>query len=116
MHEYSIAENLLKIIEKQCETHKIKKVKKINLKIGVLKAVIPDCLKFAFELLSKGTVLEGAKLAIKSIPLEVYCPKCGNKFNYENTFEIELCCSKCKNTDIKIKSGNEFFIDSIEGE
>ena len=116
MHELSIAQSLAKIIVKECEKNNIKRVKKVNISVGVLKNVVEDSLEAAFEMVSKNTCFEEAKLVIKSAPIKVSCNNCGNSFGFEKPADFEHLCKKCKSSDIEIKSGMELNINSIEGE
>ena len=53
MHELSIAENLLEIVLNAAHGNQAKQVKTIHMEIGELSCVQEDCLRFAFEVLSK---------------------------------------------------------------
>ena len=68
MHEFGIAQDILKGVLKSIDTDKIKKVSQINLKVGEMKMLTEESLQNAFELVSKDTRLEGAKLGIEFIP------------------------------------------------
>ncbi len=48
----------------------------VNLKIGKLAAVVPDSLRFCFEIIIKDTRLEGAKLDIEEVPVKARCKDC----------------------------------------
>jgi hydrogenase nickel incorporation protein HypA/HybF len=65
MHELSIAEELLQIITKKAALVGIGKIERINLKIGEFSGVLPDALVFAFEMLSKDTIMECAEIEIE---------------------------------------------------
>jgi len=65
MHELSIAEELLRIITEKAKQVGIHKVQQINLKIGEFAGVLPDALIFAFDMLSKDTIFEGARIEIE---------------------------------------------------
>jgi len=65
MHELSITEELLMIIHRRAEEEGIQKISKINLKIGKYSGVFTDALLFAFDVLSKDTISEGARINIE---------------------------------------------------
>ncbi len=65
MHELSIAEELLQIIIKKASQLGIGKIEQINLKIGEFSGILPDALVFAFEMLSKDTITDGARIEIE---------------------------------------------------
>ncbi len=67
MHEFSIMEKLFNIILEQAEQNQLINVKKIHLKIGKLRQIMPDFLEFAFEQVAKDTIAANAKLTIEMI-------------------------------------------------
>lgn len=111
IHELSITENILETVLQKAREHKAKKIIKINLKIGEMTMVVPDCIRFYFEILSKGTVAEGAALEAVEIPLTAQCKNCAKKFAVEN---YVFRCPYCKSPNVEIISGRELFIESIE--
>ncbi len=68
MHEIGIAESILKGVLMRAKEHKIKKISKISLRVGELKMVSNDSLQGAFDLVSQGTIAEGARLEVDFIP------------------------------------------------
>jgi hydrogenase nickel incorporation protein HypA/HybF len=65
MHELSIAEELLNIITKKAQQVGIRKISRIDLRIGEFSGVLPDALVFAFEMLSRDTMSQGARIEIE---------------------------------------------------
>ena len=65
----------------------------------------------AFELLSSGTVLEGAQLTIDTVPAHGVCGACGA----ETTISwFPLQCSRCGGLDMELLSGEELLVDALE--
>ena len=110
MHELSIAEELLHIIEKRADEEGIQKVGRINLRIGELSGVFPDSLEFAFEVLSKGKITEGAYIDIEMITTKFRCVNCG-----DYTFAGVEKCPACNSSDLNFSGGDELEIISFEG-
>jgi len=73
MHEMSIAKNLLGVIEQYAPANGGARVKVARLRIGELAGVVPESLRFCFQVISEGTVAEGAKLVIETTPLVGCC-------------------------------------------
>jgi len=114
MHEMSIAENLFEIVVETIEKEEdIAKVEAVDLRIGKLRAVIPENLTFCFEVLCRGTAIEGARLRIEEIPIRVICKDCMEET--EKTDPVFLC-SKCGSPKLDLLSGKELEIRSIEVE
>lgn len=111
MHEYSIAQSIMQIILAEAEKAKARKILKVSLSIGDLTGVFPDSLSFCFELLSKGTIAEGAKLTIEKVPIRGYCPHCNKAFLIEDN---QYFCQHCKNLKIELTTGRELQIDHLE--
>jgi len=110
MHEVSLMQNLLDIVSKTVEREGGTKANLIHLRLGELSGVNKDALRFAFDVLAKGTVAEGAKFEIEDVPLRVQCSDCGEEFSPE---ELTFRCENCGSTNIEITSGREMEIDYI---
>ncbi|MGD9172682.1 MAG: hydrogenase maturation nickel metallochaperone HypA [Desulfobacterales bacterium] len=83
----------------------------VNLKIGKLAAVVPDSLRFCFEVAIKDTPLAGAKLAIEEIPVVAQCNDCGAHWTIDAPVFV---CQRCQSGSLEILSGRELDIESIE--
>lgn len=103
---------MMSIIETALETAEKADAGRINrivLHIGAKSGVVIDSLEFAFDMVSKGTIAEHARLEIQKIPFCGECVVCGHQFECEDF----LVCDKCGNFG-KIISGQELRIESIE--
>ena len=111
MHELSIAEELLYIIEKRAGQEGIQKVDRINLRIGEHSGVFPDSLEFAFEVLSKDKITEGAHIYIEMVEAKFRCMNCGT---FTGTGAEK--CPSCGSSDLTFSGGDELEITSFEGD
>lgn len=111
MHELSIAENLMEVIREASIREKFTKVNSVSLKIGEMAGVDKDALSFSFEIVSKGTLAEGAMLDVEIVPLTARCSACGITFKIE---DYVFRCGGCESTDIELVSGRELKIDHID--
>jgi len=76
MHEYHLAESVLKsILEKTKNMPGIKGITLIRLKIGDLKMVSKETFSETFKQVAKGTLCEGAKLDIEEVMGDVLVVK-----------------------------------------
>ncbi len=111
MHELSVTESVLEIACKHAEKAQAKKVTDIYLVIGRLSSIVDDSVSFYWEMISKNTVCEDAKLHFKRIPAKLLCLQC----SHEYILDDELTpCPNCGSARVKVISGNEFNLDSIE--
>jgi hydrogenase nickel incorporation protein HypA/HybF len=108
MHELSIAEAVVEIASRHAAG---RRVYRVDLRVGHLRQVVPSALDFAFELVSQGTPLEGAELAIEHVPAQGLCRSCGERTVMS---EFPLRCSRCGGFDLEVTAGEELQVDSLE--
>ncbi len=107
MHELGITQNIVAIV---AERAKGAKVQRVSLEIGKLSAIMPDAVRFCFDVCCQGTVLEGARLEIKEISGLAQCRQCGAEVPLERPFGI---CS-CGSTALNLICGEELKIKEME--
>ena len=61
MHEMGIVQSIMDILEQQAKMHRATRIVGVTLEFGALTAVMPEAVRFAFEILSKGGMAEGAR-------------------------------------------------------
>ena len=112
MHEMGIALQIIEIATDSIPADlKGAKVSRVNLKVGRLAAVVPDSLRFCFEVASKETALEGDELVIQEIPVLARCRDCQAEWTIA---EPAFSCKACDSGALDILSGRELDIESIE--
>ena len=110
MHELSVTQGILDIALKNSGT---RKVQQINLVIGQFSSIVDDSVQFYWDVISKDTVAEGARLHFERIPGEMTCQQCGHVFRPTGeTFD----CPSCSSPFVKITKGEEFQVESIDVE
>jgi len=113
MHELPVTQSIVSIASEEAYKHNVKVVKEIRIKLGRLTGLMPSCIQYYFDIISKGTVVEGAILNIEKLPIRIRCGSCGK----ESIIDVNsYLCSFCNSNDIKIIGGNEFYIESLEVE
>ncbi len=112
MHEMGIALQIVEIATESIPADAGEvRVEKINLKIGKLAAVVPDSLRFCFDVAIKDTPLEGAKLSIQELPVMARCKDCDTQWTIDSP---AFTCENCQSGALEILSGRELDIESIE--
>ena len=111
MHELSITQSILDIALRHAEQAEAARITGINLVIGQLSSIIDDSVQFYWDIISENTIAEGAKLAFKRIPTELLCLDCNHTYKLEAE---DLSCPNCGSSRIKVVSGTEFFLESID--
>ncbi len=113
MHELAITEGIIEAAVPEAERHGAKRILEIRLKIGELSGVLPECIQEYFNIASRGTIAEGARLCVEKIPVTICCRDCG----YDGEIpKRKIHCPKCGSAEIKLKSGREYYVDSLEVE
>lgn len=111
MHELPVTESILEVTLRHANSHEATRVTDIYLVLGDWSTIIDDSVQFHWDILSEGTIAEGAKLHFERVAVELFCLDCA--YTYTPT-EKELVCPKCKSTKVRVTKGDEFNIDSIE--
>ncbi|WP_433607731.1 hydrogenase maturation nickel metallochaperone HypA [Prescottella agglutinans] len=107
MHEMAITQS---VVDAVCERAAGRSVHSIRLQVGRLCAVVPDAMQFCFEVVTEGTVAEGARLDIEEPPGRAHCRGCGEDFPL---LDLVLLCP-CGSADVEVLSGRELRIMSME--
>jgi hydrogenase nickel incorporation protein HypA/HybF len=110
MHEFSIASAVVDTAVRHAAG---RRVTVVSVRFGRLRQVVPDALAFAFGIVSRETVCEGARLEQEIVPARLRCPWC------DAGWEIELPafrCPVCASADAEVLSGEELEVESIEVE
>lgn len=111
MHEYHAVESIVKQIIDKASKNNAVKVNKVNLALGELVGFEEGSVRFYFEDLSKGTLLEGAELTIETVKPKLRCKDCGALFEKKKEM---YNCPKCNKSNLEVESGKDFYIKYIE--
>ncbi|SHE76182.1 hydrogenase nickel incorporation protein HypA/HybF [Caldanaerobius fijiensis DSM 17918] len=111
MHELSVTQALVDMAVSEAAKAGATSIDKINIVVGELTGIVGESVQFYFELISAGTLAEGAQLSFRYVPAEFHCDKCGYNYN-RNGFSFR--CPKCGNAGVITKRGNELYIENIE--
>ena len=107
MHELGIAQEVVRIAIEGCGGARVKRV---VVEVGKLSAILPDALRFCFELAARETPLEGAALDIVEVPGRARCRECGGVVELVKPFGECACGS----SDLEWLSGEELRVKSLE--
>lgn len=111
MHEMSLAEGILDIALDYAKQNAAQKISEVGLLIGEMSGVEIESLTFSWEMLTKDTIAESAKLIVKRVPLVGKCSKCGKEFSIKN---YDFWCPECENGVLKTISGREMKVEYLE--
>jgi hydrogenase nickel incorporation protein HypA/HybF len=114
MHEFSICETLVTAVLDELDRlnadgpHRLLKTRVVA---GRLRQIVPENLKFAYEVLTADTPAAGSALEVRITAAVARCGACG----WEGEMEDFLVrCGRCGGTDIEWRSGMELYLDTLE--
>ncbi len=111
MHELSVAQSILDIVNQYVPADRSNAVKSVKLRIGELSGVVPDSLEFCFSAIISDTPLRGTTLEIERVPFTLHCKRCSNTFTSEYGVVI---CPTCGGDSTEIVDGTEMQVVEIE--
>jgi hydrogenase nickel incorporation protein HypA/HybF len=113
MHEVDMTKALILTVKDWWESQEARpKISKVHLTVGQFTCVEPVSLEFAFEVQTRHTFLDGAKLIIHETPLIAFCHTCQSEYRPE--IGLQYTCSTCGAPMDDIRSGRELKIDRLE--
>jgi hydrogenase nickel incorporation protein HypA/HybF len=112
MHELSIVDALIEQVGREVRrSGHCGKVRAIELDIGRLSGVNCDSLRFAFELLAQGTLVEEAEIRIRQTKAACRCQTCNARTEID---DLVFECPKCASDAVTIEGGRDLILQNIE--
>lgn len=103
MHELSITQSVVDVVTQRTGSDRVAKV---HLQIGKLSGIVPDSVRFCFELIAADTPLAGAVLEIDEPLGRAHCQRCGDDFELRDL--ILLC--PCGSAHVQVVPGTELAV------
>jgi hydrogenase nickel incorporation protein HypA/HybF len=104
MHELYLAESIINIVKDCAAREGFKKVNSISLSYGRFSCIESKSLQFAFDVQSKNTPAQEAKLDFKILPAMIHC------FSCEKDLEVKThtgSCPVCGANEVMLVAGTE---------
>lgn len=111
MHELSLCEGVLEVIEQEAVKQGFQRVKHVYLEIGELAGVEVEAMRFSFDSVMKGTVADAAQLTILETPGMARCDLCHQTVAIKQRFDA---CPVCDNYPLTVLSGEALRIKELE--
>lgn len=112
MHELSVTQSILDIVQRHAERAGAQRIVAINLVIGDLTGFVDDSIQFYFDFLSRDTPAEGAQLVFERIEPRVRCHVCDAEYSPPDS--RLWTCPQCDALGGEVIAGREFSVASIE--
>ncbi|OLZ63027.1 hydrogenase maturation nickel metallochaperone HypA [Streptomyces sp. IMTB 2501] len=113
MHELSIATAIVEQAEEIARADGTDRVTAVTVRVGELAGVVPDALRFAFEVARDGTALAGARLVVEQVAARAWCGGCAEEFAVG--MPPFFWCPTCDRPSQELRSGRELEISGLEG-
>ncbi len=110
MHEISLLEDVLDILQDYAKSQGFQQVKKLSLEIGTLSCVEQHALRFGFDVVMKNTLVENAELEIIQTKGVGVCRHCGQTVQMETVHDP---CAECGRPGVNITQGMEMKIREL---
>jgi hydrogenase nickel incorporation protein HypA/HybF len=119
VHEVSVMSSIVEAVLQELDKHDIEKVEAVDMVVGELTFLGEDQLQFAYEIITRDTILEGSKLNIIPEKTEIKCNSCGyiGPVNYihhgDHYSHPDLSCPKCGG-GVEILKGKSAAVRSVQ--
>ena len=101
MHEYGLMQDVVNRVLEASAQDRDRGVARVRIEVGAFAVASRESLETAYEVLTRGTALEGSVLEISEVPGHAICPGCGFEGSAGDIGE-ELCeppslvlCPRC---------------------
>lgn len=111
MHEMSLAESIIQIVEDTARSNGGGRVGLVLLEVGRLAGVEIDALRFCFDAASRSSLAAGARLVIEQPDGRAWCLPCGESVPLASLVDP---CPKCGSHQLQVTGGTELKVREIE--
>lgn len=113
MHEMSLCESILQILQSQAQVQAFSRVKTVWLEIGELASVEKEALRFSFDVVVKNSLADNARLEIIDVAGQAWCMQCMKPVQIKQRYDA---CPDCGGYQLQVTGGEEMRIKELEVE
>ena len=113
MHELSFAESTLELALRHARAAGAQRIVALHLVVGEFTALEPASLEFYWERITRDTPADGSRVDVRRVPAQLACLDCGAACDPR---EETWLCQACGSPRLKMTSGNECYLESIDVE
>jgi hydrogenase nickel incorporation protein HypA/HybF len=113
MHELSLAEGILRVLEQTRERDPFERITQLRLEVGALAGVEIESLRFALNCIAANTLLAGASIEINQPPGDAWCLPCAQ--SVEITSRLDAC-PICGGYQLQATGGTELRVVDMQVE
>lgn len=111
MHELSLTQSIVELAIEHARRENAAAIRSITVAIGALSGVVADAVEFAFDVCSKGTMAEGARLEIRHIAGRGRCLECHEESELQT---LTYTCPQCGSLALETVQGQEMQFTEME--
>jgi hydrogenase nickel incorporation protein HypA/HybF len=111
MHEVSLMQSALELALEHAARQGASRIHRITLRVGALAGVVPEALEFAFDVVTRDTLADGAVLEVERVPVVCSCVDCAVEFVPDTEF---FNCPRCGRPSADVRSGTELELTRLE--
>ncbi len=111
MHEMSLAQGILEIVEDAARRAAARRVKTVWVELGALSSVEPEAIAFCFDAVTRDTVADGARLSIDTIPGRAWCLQCNESLPIARRDDP---CPRCGGYQLQVCDGTQMRVRELE--
>jgi hydrogenase nickel incorporation protein HypA/HybF len=111
MHELAVTESILEIALRHAQGQAAKKITCLHIVLGEWSSIVDDSVQFYWDIISAGTIAQGARLDFRRIPARLACSQCNTEYSPNSEL---LECPVCGSTNVRILTGDEFQLEAID--
>ena len=111
MHELTLSQGIVELALEQAAANGARRVRRVRIAIGALSHVEPEAIDFSFDVVSRGTPAEGARLEIERPPGRAHCIPCDAEVAIASR---DQPCPRCGTHRWVLAGGDELRVLELE--
>jgi hydrogenase nickel incorporation protein HypA/HybF len=111
MHEMSLAESVREIVDETARSSGARRVTLVRLEIGKLAQVEIEAMRFAFDVVRRGSLADTARLEIVETDGIAWCMQCSAAVTISRRGDA---CPKCSSYQLQVSGGDRMRVMDIE--
>jgi hydrogenase nickel incorporation protein HypA/HybF len=110
VHEVAIATDVVRIVREALGADRVPLVRTVRVTVGMLRAVVPEALRFAYEAVVADTELAGSRIEIEELAARATCCDCGQGVPVKG---FPALCPACGSARLDLRGGMELRVENV---
>ena len=110
MREHIIAGRIADIVMERALENNARRIFQVNIILGGLTMISEHHIGFFWDMVTSGTIAQGASLHFERMPIKAFCPKCLCEFV---VMDHDQTCPRCEELNTELISGDEYTVEGI---